>query len=59
MTTGKGSKHHGPQSSTQDSVKPKGSAGKVYKSGANVHKGGGPKPSKPAPVSGPKTGSAG
>jgi len=44
---------------TQPSVQPKGSAGKVYTSGANVHKGGAPKPSKQAPASGPKTGSAG
>lgn len=56
---GKDSKHDSHASSTQDSVKPSGSAGKAYKSGANVHRGGGPGPSKPAPASGPKTGSAG
>jgi len=43
----KGGKHHGGSSITQDSVAPEGSAGKPYKSGANVAKG-----SKPAPGKG-------
>lgn len=38
----------------QSSIKPSSSAGKPYTSGANVHKGGGPGPSKPAPASQPK-----
>lgn len=52
-------KHDGGSSITQASVKPSGSAGKPYKSGANVHKGGGKSPSKPAPAAGPKTGKKG
>jgi hypothetical protein len=48
----KDSKHNA--SSTQESVKPTGGARKTYTSGANVHKGGGPGPSKPAPASQPK-----
>lgn len=47
-------KHDGGSSITQDSVMPSGSPGKPYKSGANVHKGGGAKPSEPAPASQPK-----
>jgi hypothetical protein len=47
-------KHDGGSSSTQDSIKPSGSPGKPYKSGANVGNGSGPKPSKPAPASQPK-----
>jgi hypothetical protein len=46
--------HDGGSSSTQDSVRPTGSPGTPYRSGANVHKGGGPKPSAPAPASQPK-----
>lgn len=51
-------KHDGGSSITQDSVNPsRDGAGRTpspYKSGANVHKGGGPGPSKPAPASQPK-----
>lgn len=47
-------KHDGGSSITQDSEKPKGSAGKPYQSGKNVGNGSGPKPSKPAPASQPK-----
>lgn len=46
--------HDGGSSMTQDSVKPSGSPGKPYKSGANVHKGSGGKQSEPAPASQPK-----
>lgn len=49
-------KHNGPQTSTQASVKPMGAGVKPYQSGANVHKGGGAKPSAPAPAAGPKNG---
>lgn len=52
MKGSKGGSHHA--SSTQPSVKPSGGAGRVYTSGANVHKGGGSQPSKPAPASQPK-----
>lgn len=52
----KDSKHDGPQASTQDSVKPSGSARRPYQSGANVHRGGGPGPSKPAPAAEPNKG---
>jgi hypothetical protein len=50
------SKRDGGSSITQESVKPKGSAGKPYQSGANVHRGGGPKPSAPAPAAEPNKG---
>lgn len=49
-------KHDSHNSSTQDSVRPTGSPGKPYTSGANVHKGGGAKPSEPAPAAGPNKG---
>ena len=44
----------GGSSVTQDSVQPSSRPPKPYSSGANVHKGGGPKPSAPAPASQPK-----
>lgn len=47
-------KHDSNNSSTQSSEPKPGSPGKTYHSGANVHKGGGPKPSAPAPASQPK-----
>ena len=47
-------KHDGGSSITQDSQAKPGSPGKTYTSGANVHRGGGPGPSKPAPASQPK-----
>jgi hypothetical protein len=43
-------KHDSANSSTQKSVPPKGSPGKPYQCGSNVHRGGGPKPSKPVPL---------
>ena len=53
---GKGTQpqHDGGPSSTQDSYKAPGSAGKPYKSGDNVGNGKGPKPSEPGPASQPK-----
>ena len=45
--------HDSHNSSTQSSIKA-GSPGKPYRSGANVHKGGGKGPSNPAPASQPK-----
>lgn len=54
-------KHDGGSSSTQDSVKPTGSAGKPYKSGANVSKGPKPAPGKGgvSVAAGPKSGKKG
>jgi hypothetical protein len=49
-------KHDGPQSSTQDSERAGSSSRAPYKSGANVHRGGGPKPSSPSPASEPHKG---
>jgi hypothetical protein len=58
----KSGKHHGGSSITQDSVTPSGSAGKPYKSGANVGKGPKPAPGQKSGVSvaaGPKSGKKG
>jgi hypothetical protein len=46
-------KHDSHNSSTQDSEKAGSSSRAPYKSGANVHRGGGPKPSSPSPASEP------
>lgn len=62
-STQKQPKHHSHSSSTQDSINPGAAtaAGKAYKSGANVHKGSGPKPGKggTSVAAGPKSGKKG
>jgi hypothetical protein len=57
----KGGKHDGGSSITESSHNPSGSAGKPYKSGANVSKGSKPAAGKAgvAPVAGPKSGKKG
>lgn len=53
-------RHDGGSSITQASSKSSGGAGKPYKSGSNVHKGGsGSKSKEPAPAKGPKSGTKG
>lgn len=57
----KGGKHDGGSSITESSHSPSGSAGKPYKSGANVSKGSKPSAGKAgvAPAAGPKSGKKG